>query len=288
MLDFTAKNSSCVMVGPCYNAPILNRTGSRPMKLLGIDTNVKTVKGQSKGYMTAILYLAPANISGYEVCPMATAGCRAACLYSAGRGAFSNVQKSRIAKTKWFFEDRTAFMAQLVKEIAAFIKYATKRGFIPTVRLNGTSDIVWERVAVPGFANVMDMFPSVQFYDYTKRHNRKDLPANYHLTFSLAEGNDDNAFWALRQGMNVAAVFRKVPKVFHLPRTRDRDCVETGASLQTMSNGITRWVGNVAEIPVVDGDESDLRFLDPRGVIVGLKAKGKARKDTTGFVKEVA
>lgn len=248
-----------MVLGLCYNAPILNRTGSRPMKLLGIDTNVKTVKGQSKGYMTAILYLAPANISGYEVCPMATAGCRAACLYSAGRGAFSTVQKSRIAKTKWFFEDRAAFMAQLVKEIAAFIKYATKRGFIPTVRLNGTSDIVWERVAVPGFANVMDMFPAVQFYDYTKRHNRKDLPANYHLTYSLAEDNDSNARKALDNGINVAAVFR-----------------------------VPAFPATYMDRPVVNGDETDLRFLDERGVVVGLKAKGKARKDTTGFVKEVA
>lgn len=229
------------------------------MKLLGIDTNVKTVKGQSKGYMTAILYLAPADVSGYEVCPMATAGCRAACLYTAGRGAFSTVQKSRIAKTKWFFEDRVAFMAQLVKEIAAFIKSAQRKGFIPTIRLNGTSDIVWERVAVPGFANVMEMFPNVQFYDYTKRHNRKDLPANYHLTYSLAEDNDASARKALDNGINVAAVFR-VPA---FPTTyMDRE--------------------------VVNGDETDLRFLDPRGVVVGLKAKGKARKDTTGFVKEVA
>jgi hypothetical protein len=229
------------------------------MKLLNIDKNAKTVKGQSKGYMTAILYLAPANLSGYEVCPMATAGCRAACLNTAGRGAFSTTQKSRIAKTKRFFQDRQAFMAQLVDEITKFVTFAEKHGFIPTVRLNGTSDIVWERVAVGDHANVMAMFPTIQFYDYTKRSNRKDLPANYHLTFSLAEDNTVQAEKALDNGINVAAVFR-----------------------------VPQFPVSYFNRQVIDGDETDLRFLDPKGSVIGLKAKGKARKDTTGFVKEVA
>ena len=163
------------------------------MKLLNIDTNAKTVKGQARGYMTAILYLAPANLSGYEVCPKRTAGCTAACLNSAGRGAFSNVQKARIAKTKFFFENRSAFMAQLVKEIEKFLILAAKKGLIPVVRLNGTSDIPWERVPHRGYPNVMRIFPGIQFYDYTKRTNRKGLPSNYHLTFSLAEDNDLDA-----------------------------------------------------------------------------------------------
>ena len=233
------------------------------MKLLGIDTNTKTVKGQKQGYMTGILYLAPANISGYEVCPMATDGCRAACLYSAGRGAFSNVQQARIAKTKFFFEARDQFMAQLIKEITAFVKSAEKKGFIPTVRLNGTSDIPWERVAVTyegtSFSNVMELFPTVQFYDYTKRHNRRKIPSNYHLTFSLAEDNQENAKIALENGMNVAVVFRT-------------------------PNFPISYLGR----PVIDGDDSDLRFLDGNMNIVALKAKGKAKKDITGFVKEVA
>jgi len=234
------------------------------MKLLGIDTNTKTVKGQKQGYMTGILYLAPANISGYEVCPMATDGCRAACLYSAGRGAFSNVQQARIAKTKFFFEARDQFMAQLIKEITAFVKSAAKQGFIPTVRLNGTSDIPWERVAVTygqgtSFSNIMELFPTVQFYDYTKRHNRRKIPSNYHLTFSLAEDNQENAKIALENGMNVAVVFRT-------------------------PNFPTSYLGR----PVIDGDDSDLRFLDGNMNIVALKAKGKAKKDATGFVKEVA
>ena len=229
------------------------------MKLLGIDTNAKTVKGQKQGFLTAILYLAPADISGYQVCPKATAGCRTACLYSAGRGAFSNVQKSRIAKTKFFFEKRTEFMEQLVKEISNFLKLAKKKNLTPVVRLNGTSDIPWERIRVNGQKNVMDLFPAVQFYDYTKRANRKDLPSNYHLTFSLAENNQIDAEIALENGMNVAVVFR-IPSFPDTYMNRE----------------------------VVDGDESDLRFLDGRGRVVGLKAKGRAKKDYSGFVKEVA
>ncbi len=99
----------------------------------------------------------------------------------AGMGAFSTVQAARIAKTRLYFEDRAAFMAQLVSEVRAFIRKAIKLGLIPVVRLNGTSDIPWERVPVEGKANIMDLFPSVQFYDYTKRHNRRNLPTNYHL-----------------------------------------------------------------------------------------------------------
>jgi len=229
------------------------------MKLLNIDANAKTVKGQGRGYMTAILYLAPADESGYEVCPMASAGCRKACLNKAGMGAFSTVQAARIAKTRLYFEDRAAFMAQLVSEVRAFIRKAIKLGLIPVVRLNGTSDIPWERVPVEGKANIMELFPSVQFYDYTKRHNRRNLPANYHLTFSLAEDNDSRAGAAATNGANIAVVFRtdKFP---------------------------TTFMG----MPVVDGDTDDLRFLDGRGVVVGLKAKGPAKKDTSGFVRDAA
>lgn len=229
------------------------------MKLLNIDANAKTVKGQGRGYMTAILYLAPADESGYEVCPMASKGCRKACLNKAGMGAFSNVQAARIAKTKWYFEDRAAFMAQLVTEVRAFIRKAIKLGLIPVVRLNGTSDIPWERVPIEDQPNIMSLFPTVQFYDYTKRSNRRDLPANYHLTFSLAEDNDSRARVAASNGANIAVVFRndKFPSTF-------------------------------MGMPVVDGDADDLRFLDGRGVVVGLKAKGPAKKDVSGFVRDAA
>ena len=229
------------------------------MKLLNIDANAKTVKGQGRGYMTAILYLAPADESGYEVCPMASQGCRKACLNKAGMGAFSNVQAARIAKTRLYFEDREAFMAQLMGEVRAFIRKAFKAGLIPVVRLNGTSDIPWERVPVEGKPNIMAHFPTVQFYDYTKRHNRRDLPDNYHLTFSLAEDNDSRASAAASNGANVAVVFR----TDNFPAT---------------------FMG----MPVVDGDADDLRFLDGKGVVVGLKAKGPAKKDTSGFVRDAA
>lgn len=225
------------------------------MKLLNIDSNAKTVKGQKKGYMTAIMYLAPYKLSGYNVCPKASPGCIAACLNTAGRGAMNSVQKARVAKTKFFFENRTQFMSQLWAEIANFKHYATKKGLIPCVRLNGTSDIVWEKIKMFKDKNVFELFPDIQFYDYTKRTNRTDLPPNYHLTFSLAENNDKDAGKMLDLGINVAAVFLdSLPEVY-------------------------------MGVDVINGDETDLRFLDPNGVVVGLKAKGKAKKDRSGFVR---
>jgi len=234
--------------------------------------NPKILKGQSKGYLTFILHLAPADLSGWNTCASATPGCKMACLNTAGRGGIPNarpvtvqgrhgqitvsnvIQAARIRKTAQFFQDRPGFLAQLVKEIRAGIRYATKLGLTPVFRLNGTSDLRWESIPVEGAPNIMALFPTVQFYDYTKLSNRKALPTNYKLTFSLAENNEVQAFAALSNGLNVAAVFRKVPATF-MGRT------------------------------VIDGDESDLRFLDPVGVVVGLKAKGKAKRDTTGFVQ---
>lgn len=240
--------------------------------------NPKVAKGQANGYLTSILHLAPSTMSGRNTCPMATAGCKAACLNTAGRGGIfagvsvlgmtgdelwqairdgkitNRIQLARIARTNFFFNQRDKFMAQLVKEVKAAIRLARKHNLTPVFRLNGTSDIRWETIPVAGFDNIMAMFPTVQFYDYTKIANRRDLPANYHLTFSLAESNMDNAKQALANGMNVAAVFRKVPAVF-------------------------------LGVNVVDGDATDLRFLDPKRVVVGLKAKGKAKRDTTGFVQ---
>ena len=221
------------------------------MKLLGI-ANTKTMKGEAYGYRTYIMHLAPSTLSGYQVCPMASVGCSTACLNLSGMGRFSNVQAARIAKTRWFFEDRMAFMAQLVKEIAAAVKSAEKAGFKAVFRLNGTSDIRWEAVSVYGYDNVMAMFPTVQFYDYTKIPNRRYLPANYHLTFSRSEVNEVEALSVISTGMNVAVVFDTIPDTW---------------------NG---W-------KVVDGTETDLRFLDEARVVVGLKANGKAKQDATGF-----
>lgn len=228
--------------------------------------NPKIIKGQKKGYLTFILHLAPADLSGYNVCPMATAGCKAACLNTAGRGGMfkageitNRIQEARKRKARWFFEDRASFMHTLVKDIDKALSYARQRNLIPVFRLNGTSDLRWEKIPadIEG-RTIIALYPDVQFYDYTKIANRKDLPPNYHLTFSLAENNELQAYAALKNGMNVAAVFRTA----QLPET-------------------------YMHRPVVNGDETDLRFLDPKGVIVGLKAKGRAKKDTTGFVKDI-
>lgn len=258
-------------------------------RLLNIDANAKTIKGQDKGYLTAVLYLAPYDVSGYQVCPMAkAANCWQGCLNTAGRGGMAKgnatmdanghalpdntVQRARIKRTRWFFEDRAGFMTALVAEIEAFIRMANKRGLTPCVRLNGTSDIRWETVPVQingeTWPNLMARFSDVQFYDYTKLHNRKKLPANYHITFSLASGNDEHAAAVLQNGGNVAIVFRDktLPPMYTIAGTS----------------------GFIRTRPVINGDESDLRFLDPAGSIIGLYAKGRAKKDTTGFVRENA
>lgn len=235
-------------------------------KLLSVSRDAKTVKGQKSGYLTGILYLAPHTVSGYQVCPNASEGCKAACLYTAGHGIYRNVQDARINRTKWFFEDRDSFMVKLVEDIEKLVRKAKKEGLTPTVRLNGTSDIAWEKFkCVRGgkeFRNLMAAFPDIQFYDYTKVLNRSlalSLP-NYHLTFSLAEDNDANAVEALRQGYNVAVV------------TNNR---RSEAKPET-------WGG----FPVIDGDVDDVRFKDPKGGhVVCLTAKGPARKDATGFVR---
>ncbi len=230
------------------------------MKLLTLG-NTKTIKGQKMGYMTFILHLAPSDLSGYNTCPMASEGCRSACLNTAGRGGMfkkgettNAIQKARIRKTKMFFENRNEFMIQLLDDIRAGIRKAEREGFIPVFRLNGTSDIRWENVEVNGFPNIMSIFPNIQFYDYTKLSNRRNLPANYHLTFSRSESNEQDIPFLLPNHLlyNVAVVFDVLPETYK-------------------------------GIPVVNGDDTDLRFLDPKGVIVGLKAKGKAKKDNSGF-----
>jgi hypothetical protein len=225
------------------------------MKLLS-TTNYKTSKGEKLGILTGILYLAPAKISGYEVCPMRSAGCTAACLYTAGMGAFSNVQEARIKKTKMFFEQREEFFKLLHKDIKSLIAKAKKENLTPAIRLNGTSDINWVRF------KIFEQYPEVQFYDYTKmlNHLTKDV-ANYHITFSKNESNDVDCKIALERGYNVAVVFN----------------TKKGLSLPPFWN----------DYPVYDGDDTDVRFYDPDNHVIGLRAKGMAKKDNSGFVINV-
>ncbi len=225
------------------------------MKLLS-TANPKIQKGSKLGYLSFILHLAPADLSGRETCPKRTAGCTSACLNTAGRGGMfkrgettNAIQRARIRKTQYFFQDREGFLEDLRSDIRKGIKQAARVGLTPVFRLNGTSDLSWEKYGI------FEEFPQVQFYDYTKVLGRKiSHLKNYHLTFSAADGNDQDVAKAVALGMNVAAVFDSLPEVY---------------------------MGRA----VINADDHDLRFLDPTGVVAGLKAKGKAKKDTSGFVR---
>ena len=245
------------------------------MKLL--STNPKTEKGESVGVYTWILHLAPSWLSGRNVCPMASTGCATACLGYKGRGgipdgsgsvdvsgivqgsplewrvSLNNIQRARIRKTRRFFEDRAGFLADLVTDIDKGIRKAQRDGMQPAFRPNGTSDLRFELFETArngeSFANIFEAFPNTQFYDYTKIPNRRNIPANYHLTFSLSESNDADAVRAIDSGMSVAVpVWAKKGEA--LPDT---------------------WGG----YPAIDGDLTDVRFRDPKGVIVLLRVKGK-------------
>jgi hypothetical protein len=226
--------------------------------------NAKIVKGEAFGFMTKGIHLAPANLSGYEACHWRSKGCTMSCLNTAGRGQMNTIQDSRIAKTKLFFEEKLAFMEKLAKEIASGIKSAIKKEMTAVFRPNLTSDLTWENIEDANGQTLMQRFPETQFYDYTKSFMRMaqfinrnpDFPSNYHLTFSRSENNQKLVEMVLEMGGNVAVVFRG-----QLPKT---------------------WKG----YEVINGDESDLRFLDKQGVIVGLIEKGLAKKDETGFVQE--
>jgi hypothetical protein len=176
------------------------------------------------------------------------------------------IQEARIRKTKLFNTAKNDFMIQLYKDICFGIRQSAKLGLVPVFRLNGTSDIAWEKVhftiGETTYNNIFEAFPEVQFYDYTKILGRKvNGIDNYHLTFSAADGNDSDVQKAIAQGYNIAVVFG-IPNKSSMPE---------------------QYLG----LPVYNGDDSDLRFLDPKNCIVGLYAKGKAKKDTTGFVKRV-
>ena len=228
------------------------------MPLLNYYSQTKMAKGEKFGFKTAILHLAPFTLSGKNVCPKASKECAAACLNTSGRGQMGSVQKARLNKTNYFWTNKNGFLWDLSKEIEQLKKRARAQGFKFAVRLNGTSDLAWHRMKVDGGSTLMEIHQDVQFYDYTKvlnyfDHNHK----NYHITFSDSGRNNSDINEAIALGHNVAVVFRdKLPK---------------------------KWKG----LRVINGDRHDLRFKDPRSVIVGLVAKGQGRNINNKFIKAV-
>jgi hypothetical protein len=239
-----------------------------PTSLLG-TANTKTVKGEKIGVLTGILYLSPADSISpkLNICPYADiAGCKVGCLNTAGRGAFNSVQRARIRKTLMWSQYHYEFMGLLERDIERLQRKASRENMTLAIRLNGTSDIQWEKQRLM-FSNIFDRFPTVQFYDYTKIPGRT-VPANYHLTFSYS---------------GVAAFQPVVAKQLrHNPNT----------NLAVVFHGRLPekeiWAIPSTTLPpyrvVINGDASDVRYQDPAGVIVGLTAKGKAKNDTSGFV----
>lgn len=224
--------------------------------------NAKTSKGEILGYRTGVLYLAPADVSlshgGKNICPWASEGCRKGCLYSAGRGIYVATEISRIAKTLKYLYKREEFLTELKMSINKNIIMAENTGMTPAFRLNGTSDIGWDKLGI------MQEFSDHIFYDYTKSKNRvlNNRVDNWHLTFSKSESNDEEVEEVIEKSdVNVAVVF----------------------STKKKENLPLMYMGR----KVIDCDSHDLRFLDDRNVICGLRAKGKARYDKSGFVVDV-
>jgi hypothetical protein len=222
---------------------------------LSIEADAKTIKGSKQGFLTGILYLAPHTSSGVmNTCTCASAGCIEACLFTSGRAdVFPEIIEARIAKTRMLASDADTFHASLAYDIESLRIRARKRGLKPAVRINGTSDL-------PKLAHAMAIrFPSVQFYDYTKLPKPwlRQLP-NYHLTFSHSETNMNQCIEALQHNISVTVVF----------------ALKRGAPMPESWHGYR----------VFNGDHSDLRFKDPKGCIIGLYAKGRAKKDKSGFV----
>jgi len=221
------------------------------------DSNPKVAKGNNKlsDYISTIMHLRPIST---KICPFqVVAKCKAPCLDNAGMArVFPSIHKARERKTALFLDNRAEFMSLLVLDVIKFIGYCKRRDKKPAIRLNGTSDIQWETIEVECGQNIFQMFPQVQWYDYTKIPNRKvsHIP-NYHLTWSYSEANKKYADYFDSIKYNVAVVFKEgLPKTFKGLR-------------------------------VIDGDKTDMRFLDGnKRVVVGLKAKGDAKTDTSGFV----
>jgi len=240
---------------------MLRERGLPYRSILG-EASAKTVKGERIGFLTGILYLTP----DHELCPHARlAGCMAGCLRTAGRGAFDSVQAARDAKTAFFRGNREAFMLSFAADVWSLTRKASKLDMTPLVRPNGTSDIPWENIPVIDGKNLFQLFPDVQFYDYTKHPSRKlegKTAGNYDLTFSFSAVTPKPI--SIKGLTNPAN--RRVAVVFH--------------KREEIPESFRGW-------PVVDGDDTDVRHIEPSGVVVALYAKGKAKHDTTGFVQRI-
>lgn len=230
-----------------------------PSKLLSIGADAKTVKGEKYRVLTGIQYLSAHKLSGLNLCAMADiAGCSEPCLRSAGRGAMNSTQMSRLRKTLFMQQYWEEYLAMLQKEVQRFAYYCDAREYTPAIRLNGTSDIRWENKIWDYMVSTSHWF-GVRWYDYTKEVNRIiPDPKIYDLTFSYSGKPQFRRFVdkAKAMGMRIAVVFRY-----------QKDIPEVFEGMQTF-----------------DGDDSDLRFLEPQGVVSALYAKGKAVHDYSGFV----
>jgi hypothetical protein len=210
------------------------------------------------------LYLAPHNLSGYNVCPNATKECMLGCLHTSGRTGIeihsggNRIQNARCGKVRLLIEQPEFFMRWLVTEIENKSKLAAKKGFGFSVRLNCTSDVDWAKIKLYN-KNVFEIFPDIQFYDYTKSVSKfNNKPDNYHLTFSYTGRNWNACKAVLAQGYNVAMVFN-VKKESDIPAMYDN-------------------------YKVINGDLSDYRVKDGKGIIVGLKWKRIANRENEAKV----
>jgi hypothetical protein len=204
-------------------------------------------------YMSFIMYLAPADIvDGINVCPASTAGCRKACLFTAGRGKFSNVQAARVRRTTQWRDDPDGFIEQLVVEVDKAIRRARRAGKKPAFRFNGTSDVDWETEIRDRHPYFYEEREDAVFYEYTKRPELALRKSPIKFTFSRSDTNH-NLLGRMLGKVNVAMVFSKLPDIY-------------------------------MGVRVIKGDKHDLRWTDPKGVIVGLLPKGEAKKDSSGFV----
>jgi hypothetical protein len=238
---------------------ILKAEGLTYKTILG-ESSAKTVKGEKIGYLTGIVYLVP----DVKLCPMAElAGCFIGCLNTAGRGAFNSVQLARKAKTAFFYENRRAFLLSVCADIWSLTRRAEKLGLIPLIRLNGTSDIPYENLIIIDGLNIFQLFPETQFYDYTKIPSRNlegKTTGNYDLTYSFS------------------AITPKPISIKGLTNKHNSRVAVVFQKQSDIPQSFREW-------PVIDGDNSDVRHIEPRAVVVALYAKGKAKKDSSGFVQ---